>query len=212
MPLELWLAYVATSAVVLAIPGPTILLVLSYSISHGRSATLPLVAGVALGDSVAITLSLIGLGTLLATSAMLFTVIKWLGGLYLIYLGIKLLRGASRPAALDAADIGGSSPRKLFGNAFIVTALNPKSIVFFIALLPQFLSAAHPPVPQLWILGITFVVLATIGAAAYALFATSVRRFLASPRAQKAYAYVGGGLLCSAGVWALGARRVVAEA
>jgi threonine/homoserine/homoserine lactone efflux protein len=72
LPLELWLAYIATSAVVLAIPGPTILLVLSYSIAHGRQATLPLVAGVALGDSVAITLSLIGLGTLLATSAAWF--------------------------------------------------------------------------------------------------------------------------------------------
>ena len=209
MPLELWLAYVATSAVVLAIPGPTILLVLSYSINQGRSATLPLVAGVALGDSVAITLSLIGLGTLLAASALWFTVIKWLGGLYLIYLGVKLLRSARRPEAIRAAAVRVSPPAKLFGNAFIVTALNPKSIVFFIALLPQFISAAQPAGPQLWILGITFVVLATIGATWYALFATSVRRLLASPRAQQGYSLCGGGLLCAAGVWALGARRVI---
>jgi len=209
MPLELWLAYVATSVVVLVIPGPTILLVLSYSISQGRSATLPLVAGVALGDSVAITLSLIGLGTLLVTSAFLFTVIKWLGGLYLIYLGIKLLRGAGKPLALESDEVTVSSPRKLFGNAFIVTALNPKSIVFFIALLPQFISPSHPAGAQLWILGVTFVVLATIGAASYALFATSLRHLLASPRAQKTYGYVGGGLLCTAGLWALSARRVV---
>jgi threonine/homoserine/homoserine lactone efflux protein len=105
-----------------------------------------------------------------------------------------------------------TSPRKLFTNAFIVTALNPKSIVFFIALLPQFLSPAHPPVPQLWILGISFVVLATIGATSYALFAASIRQFLASPRAQKAYSYCGGGLLCGAGVWALSARRVISSA
>lgn len=209
MPLELWLAYVATSAVVLAIPGPTILLVLSYSISQGRGATLPLVAGVALGDSVAITLSLIGLGTLLAASAWLFTIIKWMGGLYLIYLGVRLLREAGRPMALQPGATRESSPRKLFTNAFIVTALNPKSIVFFIALLPQFISAAHPALAQLWILGITFVVLATIGATSYALFATTIRRFLASPRAQKAYGIFGGGLLCAAGVWALGARRAV---
>ena len=212
MPFELWLAYVATSAVVLAIPGPTILLVLSYSISQGRSATLPLVAGVALGDSVAITLSLIGLGTLLATSALWFTVIKWMGGLYLIYLGIKLLRGAGKPLVSqpgESTEVRASSPRKLFGNAFIVTALNPKSIVFFIALLPQFISTAHPTLPQLWILGVTFVVLATIGAASYALFATSLRRFLASAWAQKAYSLFGGSLLCLAGVWALSARRVV---
>ena len=212
MPLELWLAYVATSAVVLAIPGPTILLVLSYSIAHGRQATLPLVAGVALGDSVAITLSLIGLGTLLATSAMWFTLIKWLGGLYLIYLGILLVRGARKPLPMQTDAARESSPRKLFGNAFIVTALNPKSIVFFIALLPQFISAAHPVAPQLWILGVSFVVLATIGATSYALFAASIRRFLASPRAQKAYSYVGGGLLCAAGVWALSAKRVISAA
>ncbi|MDH3761702.1 MAG: LysE family translocator [Gammaproteobacteria bacterium] len=212
MPIELWLAYVATSAVVLAIPGPTILLVLSYSIAHGRQATLPLVAGVALGDSVAITLSLIGLGTLLAASAFWFTIIKWIGGLYLIYLGFLLLRGANKPMQLQADDTRESSPRKLFGNAFIVTALNPKSIVFFIALLPQFISAAHPAMPQLWILGISFVVLATIGATCYALFAASIRRFLATPRAQKAYGYLGGGLLCGAGLWALSAKRVISAA
>jgi threonine/homoserine/homoserine lactone efflux protein len=212
MPLELWLAYVATSAVVLAIPGPTILLVLSYSIAHGRNSTLPLVAGVALGDSVAITLSLIGLGTLLAASALWFTVIKWMGGLYLVYLGFKLLRDAGKPMPIHSGQSEAASPRKLFGNAFIVTALNPKSIVFFIALLPQFISPAHAPVPQLFILGITFVVLATIGATSYALFAASIRRFMASPRAQKAYGLVGGGLLCAAGVWALSARRVMTAA
>lgn len=212
MPLELWLAYVATSALILAIPGPTILLVLSYSISQGRSATMPLVAGVALGDALAITLSLIGLGTLLTASALWFGVIKWMGGLYLVYLGVKLLHGANKPMSMQSAkaqSVPLSSPRRLFGNAFIVTALNPKSIVFFIALLPQFISAAHPLTTQLWILGVTFVVLATVGATSYALFASSLRKFLAAPRAQKAYGLLGGGLLCAAGIWALGARRVI---
>jgi threonine/homoserine/homoserine lactone efflux protein len=212
VPLELWLAYVATSAIVLAIPGPTILLVLSYSIAHGRKATFPVVAGVALGDSVAITVSLIGLGSLLAASAFWFTVIKWMGGLYLIYLGIQLFRGAGKTIALEPGQARVSSSRKLFANAFIVTALNPKSIVFFIALLPQFISAAHPVNPQLGILGVTFVVLATIGATSYALFAASLRRFLASARAQKAYSLVGGSLLCGAGLWALNAKRVIANA
>jgi threonine/homoserine/homoserine lactone efflux protein len=212
MPLELWLAYVATSAVVLAIPGPTILLVLSYSIAHGHKATLPVVVGVALGDSVAITLSLIGLGTLLATSALWFTIIKWIGGGYLIYLGIALLRGAGKPMPVQAPQERTSAPRELFGNAFIVTALNPKSIVFFIALLPQFISADHPVTAQLWILGVTFVVLATIGATSYALFATSIRRWLASARAQQAYNMIGGGLLLGAGVWALAAKRVISAA
>ena len=208
MPFELWLAYVATSAVILAIPGPTILLVLSYSIS--RDAARPCrwlpVSRSAIRSRSRCRWSARHLARDLA---LWFTVIKWLGGLYLIYLGCRLLLSARNPQPMTSTTVTNSSPRKLFGNAFIVTALNPKSIVFFIALLPQFISPAYPATAQLWILGITFVVLATIGAASYALFATSLRRFLASPRAQRGYGLVGGSLLCAAGAWALGARRVV---
>ncbi|MEM7562624.1 MAG: LysE family translocator [Pseudomonadota bacterium] len=210
MPLELWVAYVFTSAVVLAIPGPTVLLVLSYSIAHGKRATLPVVAGLGLGDAVAITLSLIGLGTLLATSALWFTVIKWCGGLYLIYLGISMIRGARSKQTLHF-EAETKSSRRLFTSAFVVTALNPKSIVFFIALLPQFISSSHATAPQLWILGITFVVMAMIGGSLYAIFASSMRRFLMSPRSWKIYGYCGGGLLCGAGAWALTAKRVALE-
>ena len=81
MPLDLWFAFVAASAVLLIIPGPTILTVISYSIAHGRRANVPLVAAVALGDSTALVLSLLGLGALLATSALWFTVVKLTGGL-----------------------------------------------------------------------------------------------------------------------------------
>ena len=92
MSIELWLAFVAASAILLIIPGPTILTVISYSMAHGRRANVPLVAAVALGDSTALVVSLLGLGALLATSAFWFTVVKWAGGLYLIYLGVKLFR------------------------------------------------------------------------------------------------------------------------
>src|SRR5690606_5972602 len=88
MSIEAWLAFVAASAVLLVIPGPTILTVIGYSIAHGRRAQAPLVAAVALGDSTALALSLLGLGALLATSAFWFSVVKWVGGLYLIYLGV----------------------------------------------------------------------------------------------------------------------------
>jgi threonine/homoserine/homoserine lactone efflux protein len=90
----MWLAFVAASVVLLVIPGPTILTVISYSVAHGRKANVPLVAAVALGDSTALLLSLLGLGALLAISAFWFTAVKLIGGLYLIYLGIKLLRAA----------------------------------------------------------------------------------------------------------------------
>ena len=92
MSLQIWLAFVAASAVLLVIPGPTLITVMSYSISHGRRANVPIVAGVALGDSTALVLSLLGLGALLSASAFWFTVVKIVGGLYLLFLGIKMLR------------------------------------------------------------------------------------------------------------------------
>jgi len=171
---ETWLAFAAASAVLLVIPGPTILTVISYSLAHGRRANVPLVAAVALGDSTALVLSLVGLGALLAASAMLFTLVKGVGGLYLVYLGIRMLRsGVALPAIGEA--VPSVSTRRLFANTYVVTALNPKGIIFFVAFLPQFLRADGNVAAQLWILAVTFVVLATVNAALYAVFAASAR-------------------------------------
>ncbi len=206
MSLTLWFAFVAASAVLLIIPGPTILAVISYSVAHGKRARLPLVAAVALGDSTALVLSLLGLGALLAASALWFTVIKWVGGLYLIYLGIKLLRAGVAPTELAVPAAPGSR-LALFANTWLVTALNPKGMVFFVAFLPQFISAAEPVRPQLWVLGVTFVVMATLNATLYAVFAGAARHLLASARAQRRFNLGGGSLLTAAGLWALWARR-----
>jgi len=206
--LDTWLAYAAATAVLLVIPGPTILTVISYSLTHGRRANAALVAGVALGDSTALVLSLVGLGAVLAASAVLFTAVKWAGGLYLIYLGVRMLRGGA--VALPAE---GEVPAQLeshgrvFLNTWLVTALNPKGIIFFIAFLPQFLRPGTDVAAQLWVLAVTFVVVATINAALYAVFAASARRFLSTPRALRGFNLAGGSLLTAAGVWALFARR-----
>ena len=208
MPLQLWLAFVAASAVLLVIPGPTILTVISYSVAHGKRANVPLVAAVALGDSTALVVSLLGLGALLATSAFWFTAIKWVGGLYLLYLGIKLLRAGISPAVLAAPAAPGSRWR-LFANTYLVTALNPKGIVFFVAFLPQFIDPRAGVTQQLWVLALTFVSMAALNATLYAVFAGSARRLLASPRAQRRFHLAGGSLLSAAGVWALLARRPV---
>jgi len=207
MTLETWLAFVAAAAVLLIIPGPTILAVIGYSASHGARARLPLVAGVALGDSTALLLSLLGLGALLATSAFWFTVVKALGGLYLLYLGAKLLRAGVRPAAQQAADTLAASRWKLFANTYMVTALNPKGIIFFVAFLPQFIRPDAPVAPQLWTLSLTFVALATANATLYAGFAAQARRLLATPRAHRVFNLAGGSLLAAAGAWTLAARR-----
>jgi len=207
MTFELWLAFALATCILLLIPGPTILTVISYSIAHGSRANLPLILAVALGDSTALALSLIGLGAVLATSAWLFTVIKLVGGLYLIYLGIKLLRAGASPMTTDRVSAL-DSRWKLFANTWLVTALNPKGMIFFVAFLPQFIDSGTAVVPQLWILSITFVVLATLNAALFAVFAASARRLLASPRAQRGFNIGGGGLLTIAGGWALTAKQI----
>lgn len=207
MAFEIWLAFVAASAVVLVIPGPTILTVISYSVALGRQANVPLVAAVALGDSTALFFSLLGLGALLAASAVWFTIIKLIGGLYLLYLGVKLLRaGASTiNLVMTAPPV---LPWKLFANTYLVTALNPKGIIFFVAFLPQFIDHTGQVTTQLWLLAITFVILAIINATLYTLFAGSARRLLSSPRAQRRFNIVGGSLLSAAGIWSLFAKRL----
>jgi threonine/homoserine/homoserine lactone efflux protein len=206
MPIELWLGFVAATAVLLIIPGPTILTVISYSMAHGRRANLPLVAAVALGDSTALFVSLLGLGALLAASAFWFTIVKWVGGLYLLYLGFKLLRAGIGAAELAAPPVP-ASPWKLFANTYLVTALNPKGIVFFVAFLPQFIAPGADMARQMWILALTFVVMAACNATLYAVFAASARRLLSSPRMQRRFHVAGGSLLAGAGIWALLARR-----
>ena len=206
MTVEIWLAFTAATIVLLVIPGPTILTVISYSIAHGRRANVPLVLAVALGDSTALFLSLVGLGAVLATSALLFTLVKWAGGLYLIYLGVRMLRSGVPVADLATAPAP-ASRWKLFLNTYTVTALNPKGIIFFVAFLPQFLRPEGNVNAQLWTFAVTFVVLAAVNATLYALFAALARRLLASARAQRRFNRVGGCLLAGAGVWALFARR-----
>lgn len=208
MSIETWFAFALASVALLAIPGPTILTVVSYSIAQGRRANVPLVAAVALGDSTALLFSLLGLGAVLATSALWFTVIKWIGGFYLLYMGIKLLSAGISSVQPVTPSLSGSR-LKLFTNTYLVTALNPKGIIFFVAFLPQFVNQSADAGQQLWVLAVTFVVLATLNATFYAVFAASVRKVLASRRAQRRFNVVGGTLLSSAGIWALLAKRPV---
>ncbi len=209
MPIELWLAFVLASCVLLVIPGPTILTVISYSIAHGKRANIPLIAAVAIGDSTALLLSLAGLGAVLATSAWLFNVVKIIGGLYLIYMGIKLLMANTSAFDIDAENETTplESSWKLFANTWLVTALNPKGIIFFVAFLPQFIDHTTAVAPQLWLLSITFVALASLNASLYAVFASAARKLLSSPAAQRRFNLGGGSLLTIAGAWALTAQR-----
>jgi len=209
MQLDHYLAFVAASAILLAIPGPTVLLIISYALGHGRRAALGTVAGVALGDFTAMTASMLGLGALLSTSAMIFTGLKWVGAAYLIYLGIKLWRAPVGTA--DRSELApAASPRRIFLHAYAVTALNPKSVVFFVAFLPQFLDTAAPVAQQMAVFVATFVVMATLNAVAYGLMAAAARRTIRKPAVQRAVNRTGGSLLIGAGLLAVLWRRVPA--
>lgn len=206
MNLEMWLAFTLASTILLIIPGPTILTVISYSVSHGYRAKVPLIIAVALGDSTALALSLLGLGALLAESAFWFQVVKWAGGLYLLYLGVKLLRAGIKPTEFQQNNVSASN-WKLFINTYLVTALNPKGIIFFVAFLPLFIDTSTNINHQLWILAITFVALAAFNATLYAVFAGKARQLLSSPETQRIFNFTGGSLLSMAGLWALSARH-----
>lgn len=210
MPIETWLAFVAASAVLLAIPGPTILLVISYALGHGRKIASATVAGVALGDFTAMTASMLGLGALLATSATLFTALKWIGAAYLIYLGIKLWRApASSGVAMEEGTVPSERPSRIFLHTYVVTALNPKSIMFFVAFLPQFLDLTRPLFVQMAIFETTFLVLATLNATLYALLASLARNQIRKPRVQRIVNRTGGSLMIGAGLLTLGWKRAV---
>lgn len=206
MTIETYLAYLLATIIVLVIPGPTIMLVVSCSLTQGKRAALPLALGVGLGDLVAMTASLAGLGALLATSAELFTVLKWIGAAYLIYLGIKTWR--ANPNLGDAMTMMRPDSRRTHVfRAFAVTATNPKSIAFFCAFLPQFLNHSAPILPQVLIMGTTFVLLAVVNAALYAMLAAKARTAVANPRAMKMVNRAGGSTLIGAGLLTAALRR-----
>jgi threonine/homoserine/homoserine lactone efflux protein len=204
MSWEVWIAFVAASTVLLLIPGPTVLLVVSYALGRGWRVAAPVAVGVALGDLTAMTLSMLGVGALLASSAMLFTALKWLGAAYLIWPGIKLWRAGG---TLEARARTEAVPRlRMLGHAWLVTTLNPKSIVFFVAFLPQFLDPAGNFWLQMAIFEATFVTLAFANAFGYALLGARAGRLAASPRAIRLVNRAGGTALLAAGAAALTAR------
>jgi threonine/homoserine/homoserine lactone efflux protein len=171
----------------------------------GRRAAWASVPGVALGDFVAMSASLAGAGAVLAASATLFTVLKLAGAVYLAWLGVKLWRSsmAVTPLTLQAVP----RPRGVFLQAFTVTALNPKSIVFFVAFVPQFMAADQALLPQATILVGTFVALAAINAALWVAFADALRGRMTRASVRRWLDRAGGTLLIGAGLFTALARR-----
>ncbi|WGH79952.1 LysE family translocator [Jannaschia ovalis] len=206
MDLTTWAAFMAASAALLAIPGPTVLLVLSYALSQGRRVALASALGVGTGDLLAMSLSLAGLGALVLASATLFTVLKWIGAAYLVWMGIGLWRaaGSARWTETQAAPV---PARAVFRHAALVTALNPKSIVFFIAFVPQFVDPGAALGPQFAILTASFVGLATVNAGLYALLADRMRAGMRRPSVLRRITRAGGAALVAMGLATALTRR-----
>jgi threonine/homoserine/homoserine lactone efflux protein len=197
MTFEVWFAFISVVLVFALIPGPTVILVVGQAITHGKKSVIPLVSGVLLGDFVAMSLSLIGLGAVLAASATLFLVLKWFGVAYLVYLGIKAWR--EEPNMESALGESMTTSRSaMFKSSFLVTALNPKGIVFFVAFLPQFVSPASDVFPQLMILMFTFLGVISITISSFAFFASVVRQRIQGYQARKRFNQIGGGSLVGA--------------
>jgi threonine/homoserine/homoserine lactone efflux protein len=204
MSFETWVAFAAASAVLLIIPGPTILLVVSYALGQGWRTALPMAVGVALGDFTAMTLSMLGIGALLAASATVFSALKWIGAAYLIYLGVKLFRAGGSLNAEPRTEA--TSAVRMMAHAWLVTALNPKSITFFVAFLPQFLSREADFLTQMLIFESTFLILAFANAFGYALAASRARDLVSNPNAIRIFNRAGGTLLVGAGIATVAVR------
>lgn len=213
MGLDTYLPFLIATFVLLVVPGPTVMLVVGYALSGGRRTVAYTAPGVALGDATAMIVSLAGLGALLAASATAFTVLKWVGAAYLIWLGIKLWR--ARPTAdLLATSPAGPTTRRcaptgraMLRDAWIVTALNPKGIVFFMAFLPQFIAPDAAYIPQVMVLGGTFLVLGTVNAALFGLLAGSASRLVQNRHVQLWINRTGGTFLIGAGLMTATLKR-----
>lgn len=205
MSFELWFAFVAASSALLAIPGPTVTIVVGYAISSGRSAVWATTSGVVAGDFTAMTASLLGAGAILAASATLFTALKFAGALYLIWLGIKLWQ--SKPQIVSDAKVGASQSKlSIFWNCYLVTALNPKDIMFFIAFVPQFIDVNKPVLAQLAILELTFLTMVAVNIAIWTLSVGHLRSSFASKRRMNLLNRVGGSCLIGAGLLTTAAK------
>jgi threonine/homoserine/homoserine lactone efflux protein len=188
MTLHNYLLFVSASIVLVLVPGPDMIYMLSRCIAQGRKAGLMAALGFNLGGYVHLTAAVVGLSAVLATSAVAFTVVKWLGAGCLVYLGIAALRSRTGPIVLDAQERPGLLAKAIFWQGFLSDVLNPKVAMFFIALLPQFIdpSARHPTL-QILLLGVTVNVIALAGNVVLVSLSASVTGALRRNRAIAAW-------------------------
>lgn len=197
MSFEIWLAFIIASAIVCFTPGPTTLLVLSQVMKHGKKSVLPLVVGTECGNIVAMSLSFLGMGAVLATSATLFTIMKFLGAAYLIYMGITAIKHKETNIDITNQHVPKGN---IFKNIFLVNSLNPKTIMFFIAFFPMFINSETPIIPQMLILALSFMSVSISTVIVYSVFSNVLRTRFTSIAFRNKLNKFTGGMLISAGL------------
>jgi threonine/homoserine/homoserine lactone efflux protein len=202
VPLENLVAFTLAALVLIVIPGPSVLFTIGRALALGRAGGLLSVLGNALGLLPVIVGVALGVGGIVAQSVALFTIVKVLGSIYLVYLGVQAIRHRDRAAA--AAIDGGAarSAWRQLGEGFVVGVTNPKTIAFFVAVLPQFVDLESGYVPlQMIQLGLVFFAIALVSDGVWALVAAAARDWFArSPRRIATLSAVGGGLMIGLGV------------
>ena len=194
------LLFCSAALVLLVIPGPSVLYIVTRSLDQGRRAGLVSVIGTHTGSLVHVAAAAFGLSALIVSSALAFSAVKYAGAAYLIWLGIRRWRAGDRTVA--AATSGSTAMSSLFRQGVIVQLLNPKTAVFFLAFLPQFVDVERGSVTvQIVVLGVVFIVLGLLSDGTYALAASAIGGMLRrSVRARRAERYVSSGVYVGLGV------------
>lgn len=177
MSIELYFAFIVATLILIAIPGPNVALIIANSIAHGVRYGLLTVVGTSAAGVLQLTLTILGMTTLLTVMAEWFDVLRWAGVAYLLYLAYKAW---TAPATdLTQAKPEPKSPRQILLRGFLVSLTNPKTLLFYGAFLPQFVNPKAPALPQFMLLAVTFIVLAVIFDSVWALLAHRFRKVLA---------------------------------
>ena len=177
MALSVWLTYFLATVILSVTPGPGVFSSISSGLHHGFRLGLWNGVGMQAANFTSVCLVSAGLGALLLASETVFSIVKWLGVAYLVYLGIVTWRAPAR-AFVDSGEDGVHTPRQVFARGFLVNITNPKGIIFFVAILPQFIDVGRPQAVQYAILAATTLVVDLVVMMAYTALAARVFRVM----------------------------------
>ena len=199
MTTEAYITFLAANALLVYTPGPTMLLVVHYALTYGRQVGKYTIPAVLLGDIIAVNFSLYILGSLLNISPSSFAILKIVGGVYMILLGVSNILSQKKIVPDEKNNIK-LPDKKVFVHVMLITAFNPKTLIFLLAFLPQFLNPNGNILSQTLLMGVSSVLLGLTGSSFYTMAASKIHHLVNTPRAQKIVHFVSGSILCAMGI------------